>query len=211
MATEWIALTGQAQAGKSTAAAYLRDFYGFTVLGFADDLRAMAWDINPLVAVEKVMTSANQWEAYSLYYRDAVERLGYETAKVRYPEVRRFLQRLGTEGIRNNVGANYWVESAVERAQVVGGNIVFEDARFPNEVAAVHEAGGTVLRILRPGAGLQANGEHPSEANEGALHTDWAVENDGSLDVFKARLDFVLATIPVTPTWIDALNPMETA
>jgi hypothetical protein len=36
--------------------------------------------------------------------------------------------------------------------------VVIPDVRFPNEVEAIEKAGGRVVRIVRPGAGLPARG-----------------------------------------------------
>jgi rhodanese-related sulfurtransferase len=71
------------------------------------------------------------------------------------------MQRLGDEWGRQLMDENFWVE--VTKPLLREGNVVVTDVRYPNEVAAVEEAGGVPI-------GVQAEwikatpGEHESEA-----------------------------------------------
>mgnify|MGYP001029466142 CR=1 FL=1 len=97
-----VAFCGYAGSGKDTAADILVKDYGFTKIAFADALRKMAWDINPMVWVDVY--------GKRYYYQQVINDYGYSGAKEIFPEVRRFLQRLGTDGCRRHIDDNIWVE-----------------------------------------------------------------------------------------------------
>ncbi len=71
------------------------------------------------------------------------------------------MQTLGTEWGRDLIADVLWVGTAIRRA--MGHDTVMTDVRFPNEVAAIQEAGGVVFGItadwIKP-----TPGEHESEA-----------------------------------------------
>lgn len=85
--------------------------------------------------------------------------------------VREFLQRLGTDALRNGLHENTWVNALMADYKCVpadrapGGwdcdNWIITDTRFPNEAQAIKDAGGIVVRIDRPG--VTAVNAHPSE------------------------------------------------
>lgn len=138
MSNVLVGLVGYAQAGKDTFAGYL----GFKRLAFADVLKAVAYGSNPIVALNT--------DHSFLYLRDVVDAVGWERAKSEYPEVRLYLQHLGTEGGRDNLGANVWVDAAFKDYDP---NVptVFTDVRFPNEIQAIRDRGGIIVRIDRGG------------------------------------------------------------
>lgn len=57
--------------------------------------------------------------------------------------VREFLQKFGSDAIRNNVHADFWVRELMSR---IGedDNVLIPDMRFPNELEAVEKVGITV-------------------------------------------------------------------
>lgn len=69
--------------------------------------------------------------------------------------------------------------------------VTVSDVRFRNEVLTIQKAGGKVVRVKRPGAGLGgAAGLHPSEAEQMAIPDrafDFVVENDGTLGDLQTR------------------------
>jgi len=59
---------------------------------------------------------------------------------------------LGTKAIRNNVYDRTWLDYLLKtdhKADV----LIVPDIRFPNEAAAVKDAGGVLIKIVRPGYG----------------------------------------------------------
>ena len=149
-----LGLTGYRQSGKSTVGRFLQS-YGFTPYAFADALRAMAYAINPIISLRGAppasladMDTDVEWR-----YAELVDLLGYETAKA-IPDMRRFLQHLGTDGLRATFGPNVWVRLLAERLDVTApARAVITDVRFASEAAWISERGGTLWRVERPGVG----------------------------------------------------------
>ncbi|MFD0400173.1 hypothetical protein ACFVHI_19085 [Kitasatospora sp. NPDC127121] len=173
-----IALIGRARSGKDTAASVLAG-YGYVRLALADPLKVMAYDVDPVVGTELLGVNA----PVPVHLADAVDRYGWETVKDRFPEARRFLQRLGTEGVRRHVGPGFWIGHLHRAAAAAGGPVVVTDVRFDNEVDALRSAGFAVWFIDRGGA----DGDHPSE-QLGPKHADRTVPNTGSLAAFHTRI-----------------------
>ena len=76
---------------------------------------------------------------------------------------REFMQHFGTDLCRR-IKDDIWVESCVKRIQQTGTELaIVTDCRFPNEVEAVQQAGGKVIRLTR-------NNHPDSHASEQALN-----------------------------------------
>jgi hypothetical protein len=157
-----IGVTGRAQHGKDSIGRILVEQYGFQRYAFADALKSMALALDPIVKTRVVSrTSYNsggsRWdETYDdvthTRLRSFVDSFGWEEAK-KEPEVRRFLQVLGTEGVRDHLGEDAWVRALEKRMWEDGalpkGNAVVTDVRFPNEAAWIANMGGEVWRVKR--------------------------------------------------------------
>jgi hypothetical protein len=169
-----IGLSGYGQSGKDTAATFMADF-GFTRLAFADPLKAVAVECDPLVRT---------WYSESDDLADLVKRHGWEHVKANYPSARIFLQRLGV-AVRQHVGEDAWVD-ALFRQTKPGRRYVITDCRFPNEAQAVKARGGLVVRVHRPGVG--AVNAHLSETALDHWDFDYHLFNDGDLDRFRVRV-----------------------
>ncbi len=167
---------GLAGAGKDSAAAHLVSAHGYRRVAFADGMRDALYALDPFVTT--------RGGTYSLQY--VVDHHGWDQAK-QLPDVRRLLQRFGTEVGREMWGPSFWVERAV--AGVAPGSlVVFTDVRFPNEAEGVRALGGRVVEIRRPGAGLAgATATHASEAM--AFQADRVLVNDGTVAELHARVD----------------------
>ncbi len=94
------------------------------------------------------------------------------------------MQSLGTNWGRDMLGPNIWVEAAIDRANQFE-KVVFSDVRFPNEVTAIKQAGGTIIRIVRP---EQTVDLHPSEALIAGLPFDIQIDNNDTIDTFMANV-----------------------
>src|SRR5690625_803325 len=99
-----IGFTGKAHSGTDTAAEILIKS-GWVRKGFADKLRDMALVINPIIGCSDML---GECEEYRL--QQIVEAVGWEQAKNGHREIRRFLQVLGTDAVRNMVDENVWVD-----------------------------------------------------------------------------------------------------
>jgi hypothetical protein len=178
-----VGLSGYAQAGKDTAAeVFVR--YGFQRYSFADPMREMALAIDPIVAIVDVYSCGDTYPE-ELRYSEAIDANGYEKAKAAFPEVRAFLQRLGTDAGRKILGEDVWVDAAM-RKMAEGGDYVIPDVRFVNEAEAIRNAGGMVFRIHRPGRGPV--NDHESEiALDDYEHFTNHIWNDSTIDVLQER------------------------
>jgi hypothetical protein len=168
-----IALLGKARAGKDTAAAWLVAHRAYTRLAFADPLKEMALRINPVVP-----TTAGVHVRLSALVRD----VGWDYAKVKYPEVRRVLQAIGQT--QREFDSDYWVN--VARRSLNGAEkwnlpVVVTDVRYRNEAEMLKARGFRLVRIVRPGTGGDT---HTSENELNDYPVEVTVINDGSVELF---------------------------
>lgn len=184
-----IGMSGRKRSGKDTFAARLTGEHGFTRVAFADPMREMALALDPYV---------------SGHFRlgELVDAYGWEFVKENFPEARRILQRLGTEGGRDVLGEDLWVNVAMRLVAALRNNgtpVVVTDVRFPNEARAIEEAGGYLLRVERPG--LPEGDLHASEtALDDWAEFDGVVSNSRDIDDLRHQADSMLRYL----RWIDA-------
>lgn len=98
---------------------------------------------------------------------------------------RQALQTLGTEWGRACLGADLWVRLWAAEA-LNHAHVVADDVRFGNEAEAIRQAGGRVIRIVRPGAGSSSGAGHVSEALD--FEPDATIVNDGGLAALAAAV-----------------------
>ncbi len=192
MISSLIGLSGKKRAGKDTVAAHLVANYGYTRYAFADIMRTAALALDPIIPQHDGMPETVR---LSNFFDDAaaptVEE--WEIAKAN-PEVRRLLQRLGTEVGRDLFGEDFWVEQtfdAIDADNTLGADarVVITDVRFPNEAASIHRNGGIVVRVHRPMT-VPAILEHPSEtALDGYGNFDHSLVNDHDIAALHDRVD----------------------
>ena len=138
MSLNIIGLSGYGRAGKDEAARGLMEV-GYKRLAFADKLREALYILDPYVAPNIRLS----W---------VVDEHGWDEAKARHnEEIRKLLQRMGTEVGRNLLGENIWVDATLDG--LPGGDYVITDCRFVNEANGILARGGRVIRINRPGNG----------------------------------------------------------
>ncbi|MCA1799820.1 MAG: hypothetical protein LC650_00815 [Actinobacteria bacterium] len=176
-----IGLSGFARSGKDEAAAALVA-EGFTRAAFADVLREMAYAADPYIQY-----AAGDDIEPGRYRRlqSVVDTFGWEAAKERFPDVRRLLQRLGTEAGRDILGKNIWVNTVLRRVADIE-DVVITDVRFSNEGAAIKEHGGVVVNITRPGIG-PVNGHISDNALEDYPFDEY-IRNDGTVEDLHAMI-----------------------
>lgn len=183
---EIIALSGYARAGKDEAAKVLVEKHGFIQVAFADKLREMLYQLNPLLGS---LNLDNPWfkERHKrlVYVQDVIDKYGWQGYKETEwsTEIRRLLQRLGTEAGRQTLWDSIWIDAALTGLPE-DAKVVVSDARFLNEFDAVIARGGYIWRIDREGVG-PAN-DHISETqavgyDKFSLH----LNNNGTLEEFR--------------------------
>ncbi|MEV0445460.1 hypothetical protein AB0I84_08125 [Streptomyces spectabilis] len=180
-----VALMGRARSGKDTAAARLVLRHQFTRVAFADPLRTLALDLDPMVGSEPTGLGA-----LPIRLSDVVRRHGWDGAKI-FPEVRRTLQRLG-QSVRDQ-DTTFWLDAALAKIDVAdrwGLPVVVTDCRYENEADALRERGFVLVRVERPGAhgpASRAEREHISETELDGYPADAVLTNGGTLsELYRA-------------------------
>lgn len=176
-----IGLVGYPGVGKDEAAKALTED-GWKRLSFADNVRAAALGIDPIVTFEFDGPCR---------LSDIVKKVGWDIAKRQHPEVRRLLQRIGTEGGRDIHGHDCWVELIeieVDDADIANEDVVITDVRFENEVQLVQDWGGCLVWVEKPGC-VPVN-DHKSERKYEWLHENCQSEiiNDGDVEGLHAAI-----------------------
>lgn len=185
-----IGFTGRKRSGKSTAARHLVEHYGFVELSFAQALKDMALSINPIIDFVYVGTFKGKPQFRPIYLADAVNRYGWERVKDRAPEARRFLQRLGTEGVRDHIGVDTWVDKVDRQIRAIAGrrSIVIADVRFENEAELVRIYGGIVVEVTRG-----ENPPPPEHSSEAGVTADFEIVHpEGDTDALIKGIDDVV-------------------
>lgn len=182
---EIIGLSGYARSGKDEAAKVLVEEFGFKRVAFADKLREVLYALNPVCGFQG---NAFKMVLYPIHIQEVIDQHGWDGYKeTEYGnEIRRLLQRLGTEAGRQTLWDSIWVDAALT-GHDKDAKIVVSDARFFNEFDAVIERGGEIWRIERPGVG-PAN-DHPSETEAIDYPRFSAViQNDGTLEDYRYKI-----------------------
>jgi hypothetical protein len=108
-------------------------------------------------------------------------------------EVRRLLQKLGTEVVRESYGANAWVDVVARQiAEERPERAVLTDVRFDNEAEWLDAQGGLIVQIARPGVGPVNS--HKSDAGISEHLVSVVVNNDSTLEALAARMDALRKT-----------------
>lgn len=171
-----VGLIGKKRVGKDTFAAVLVEEFGFARVAFADPLKEMALTIDPPIPFYGTRLLSEKVADY-----------GWEFVKDTYPEARRFLQRLG-DGARQ-FDPEFWVRAGMAQVYSTRGSrslamfqhvdapkpVVITDVRYPNEADAIRDAGGTLVRIVRPG--VDDGDTHESETALDGYEVDATIYN----------------------------------
>lgn len=134
-----------AQVGKSTSAEGLKHDLQFREVSFADPLKVMAMKADPMILSNSTMNVA----IGAGHLAKLVQSMGWDKAKVTFPEIRAFLQRLGT-AVRDVMGEDTWLKLALDNVYD-DERVVVADVRYRNEFDAVRQRGGFLIKVTRPG------------------------------------------------------------
>jgi ABC-type oligopeptide transport system ATPase subunit len=183
-----IGLIGQMGSGKDTVANLLCGSYGFGRVAFAEPLKKLVIEADPLVGCGGPQDRQNL-AASPMRLSDALMTMTFEDAKRAYPEVRRALQRIG-QGARQ-IDPEFWIRQAltdVEYIRACGMPVVVTDVRYRNEADALRAQGFKLVRVKRDvstTAGLTSEETramlHPSETDLLRYAVDVTIRNDGDL------------------------------
>lgn len=175
-----IGLCGFAQVGKDTLAAELVERDGYHRVAFADAMRNILYELNPIIEVpRKLFLNGTFWagrETQNVRLAEIIDKHGWDVAKVENPEIRNLLQRLGTDGGRKYLGEDIWVRTALNNQQA--DKLVVSDVRFPDEAEAIKVQGGIIVRIKRDG--YEPINAHISET--AYQDQDFLITNNGTTE-----------------------------
>jgi hypothetical protein len=160
------------------------DAFGDRWRGVAD-IREDLYTLDPFLDGD--VTMSDLLDSLSWDWDDA------KTHRIYGFEVRRLLQKLGTEVVRESYGANAWVDVVARQiAEEKPQRAVLTDVRFDNEAEWLGEQGGLVVQITRPGVGPVNN--HKSDAGISEHLVSVTVDNDSTLEALASRIDAVRNT-----------------
>ena len=139
-----LGITGLKGSGKDTIGDIIcKNDESFVKMSFADTLKditaiLMGWD-RKLLQGDTI--ESREWrEKADDYWSDVF-------GKMITPRI--ILQQLGTEVLRNHFLQSIWVDSLKKKIMNTDKNVVITDVRFPNEIDAIKELGGTIYRVER--------------------------------------------------------------
>jgi hypothetical protein len=189
-----IALSGYAKSGKNTVATiiqyllthspihnlesvvknydvngwWLEGESGWQQKGFADKLKQVAYILTGVPAENfsdqdfKLTNLPPQWSNHGMPMT-----------------VREFLQKLGTDALRDGLHPNTWVNALMSEYKPESKWII-TDCRFINEANAVKKENGIIVRVNRPG--IVPVNSHASETGMDGYEFDHVIDNYGNFN-----------------------------
>jgi hypothetical protein len=103
--------------------------------------------------------------------------------------VRDFLQKLGTDALRNGLHPNVWVNALMVDYDKEC-NWIITDTRFQNEAIAIKNKGGIIIRVERPG--IKPINDHPSETELDGWNFDYKIQNIDDIFALKQIVEQIL-------------------
>jgi hypothetical protein len=197
-----IGICGFIGSGKDTIADYLVNLHHFRRESFANTLKdavaqVFGWDRTMLEGRTK---QAREW-------REQVDPWWAERLGIPHLTPRFILQQWGTEVCRKNFHDDIWIASLENKLRNSRDDVVISDCRFPNEIWAIKQAGGIVVRVVRgpepewydaavsvnrgpngnstwalSGRRLEQLGVHASETSWVGTKFDVVLDNNSTLD-----------------------------
>jgi len=139
-----IALVGLIGSGKDTVADYLQNIHHFRRESFARTLKDA---VSSVFGWERELLEGRT--EYSRQWREEVDEWWAERLNMPHLTPRWVLQHWGTEVARTNFHNDIWVASLENKLRNIKDNVVITDCRFINEIKAVQNQGGLVVRVRR--------------------------------------------------------------
>ena len=185
-----IGISGKAGSGKDTVAKMLEVLYANPDISYEDFANKRYKNFADILIVHfadalketaQVLFRLGEWETNTQEGKKTTINWIGKT-------VRELLQGIG-QGLRDAIDFDIWVK--ILFANTEGwSNYIIADVRYPNEIKAIKERNGILLRIDRKGAGA---GNHSSEiALDDYKEWDVHIENNGSIeDLFEAMKIFI--------------------
>lgn len=184
-----IGISGRKRSGKDTVAEVLCRRHGFHRLAFADRLKAMLADINPMVRRDDGEVEHLQ----ALLEREG----GWEGAKS-HTHARSLLQGAG-DGVRAHLHPSALLDPVIHRLPPLA---VISDVRLRSEAERIRADGGFMLRVHRPTDHIASTLEGDATTDSHLTETDLAdfdfdavIVNDATLDHLAEEASKVAAPL----------------
>lgn len=156
-----IAFAGRKQSGKTSACEFVQNIFAqmvqknSSIYNFADPLKNMCIEIFGLTYDQCYGSDDNKNELVNCLWPDTDKKM----------TAREVMQYVGTNVFRK-MQHNVWADATIRRIQDEGLPLaLIADCRFPNEVEAIKNAGGVVVKLNR-------NLYDSNHESEKALDTD---------------------------------------
>jgi hypothetical protein len=186
-----IGIVGLIGSGKDTLANHLVNFHGFKRDSFAKSLKdavAAMFNWNRKMLEGNTPESRKWREQPDIFWS---EKFGRSITP------RWVLQYFGTEVMRGNMYDAIWVDSCLGRYN--GENTVISDTRFPNEISAIRNRGGKILRVKKGPdpewftnyieGNIEPKNVHSSEYVWAKSEFDYEIENNGTKEDLFEKID----------------------
>ena len=139
-------------------------------------------------------------------YREQIDTWWAKRLNIPHLTPRWVLQNWGTDVLRNAFHQDIWIASLENKLRKTRDDIVISDCRFPNEILAIKNQGGIVIRVIRGDEPawmtaaknymsgpstigwaigkdvLNKAGIHASEYSWVATEFDAVIDNNGTID-----------------------------
>lgn len=217
MKTFLCGLNGYAGSGKDAVASILQELdpsiQNKKFSGKLKEVAAIMLGIDPKCFESQEFKSSRLSDDWWVWQKNPksggtdVEPTYFSDPQTRPMTVREFLQKLGTEAIRDGLHQNAWVNAlfADYRSQghvvdlgdikinVAPSRWVVSDCRFENEAQAIKDRGGVIIRIDRPG--VKPINNHPSETALDHWPFDYKIANVSDLVSLKFTVENIYKEI----------------
>lgn len=115
---------------------------------------------------------------------------------------RQIFQKVGTDLFRDQIDKEIWVKSMCSRIEThlkkdSNRHLVVTDARFPNEVSILKKRyGANCIKLTRPkNPDATKEGQHESETGVNCIHCEYHLENNGTIEEFKEKVEEFFASV----------------
>lgn len=166
-----IGLTGLPRSGKDTAAEW------FTRRGYAR--RQFSAPLKEAAAILLQRPVSQMYGEHGFDREVVMPEWGFS--------VRWFLQRFGTECLRDQICTDFWIQRMTRDIDsIYPASVVITDLRFDNEAEFVRKRGGIIIDVRRP----EITGS--THASDKGVTPDEIVFNDETVDVLHERIGRVM-------------------
>lgn len=222
-----IGLSGLAGSGKDTIANILVDKYSFVRIALADVIKRYCMELydfsyeqlwgesglrnipdkryprkSHVFGADGTCECCGQTDGQCyLTPRYALQKFGDEGGRGAYEEawidytMRIANKILSGQSYKPSLGC-YWDDNDIKKPPING--IIISDCRYINELSAIRERGGKLVRIVRGGAGLKGSAAaHKSESEQLTISDsafDYIIYNNESFDDLVLNIDIMYAS-----------------